>query len=234
MLKLSASLLLAASLAATTASAQTTFRFGVRAGANLATHTLPQYDPNPAYSSEGKNSLLLGGQAGVAFEANFGRLALQPALLFSQKGTKSSGSTTILSGATTPYNYFSGQGTRRTNWLELPLNVVYTPKSGHGLQLFAGPYAAVAVGGRQTTSGFQTSDSGAPRQDFSGDYAIEYGGNTNNRRFDWGVNFGVGYRMGPVQVQAGYGLGLRSLYTSTNNKVYNRGAQLTATYFWGK
>ena len=65
----------------------------------------------------------------------------------------------------------------------------------------------------------------------------------NNRRLDAGVNFGIGYRTSPLQVQLGYGLGLRNLhqpdgeiyYKYSRNfnadTAYNRVAQLTGTYF---
>ena len=76
------------------------------------------------------------------------------------------------------------------------------------------------------------------------DDQTNYGPGTNNRRLDMGVNFGVGYRQGPVQLQLGFGLGLRNLHQDTNDvfydygrnfngdAAYNRVAQLTGTYFF--
>ena len=237
MLKLSAAslLVLAATLAATTASAQTTFHFGLRAGGNLAQQTLPKGGEPPFFvlSSESSNSALLSGQAGLVFEARFGRLAFQPALLFSQKGVKSAGTLALVPPAQGQYSYdyTDWHTTTRTNWLELPLNFVYTPKIDRGFQVFGGPYVALGIGGRQISSGLETSSGGAPRRDISLNSPVVYGSG-NYQRFDAGVNLGIGYRAGPLQLQAGYGLGLRSLFTATD--CYNRVAQLTATYFWGK
>ena len=41
---------------------------------------------------------------------------------------------------------------------------------------------------------------------------IAFDSKSANRRLDAGVNFGLGYRKGPLQVQIGYGLGLRNLH----------------------
>ena len=58
------------------------------------------------------------------------------------------------------------------------------------------------------------------------------------RRLDAGLNAGVGYRAGPVQVQLGYGLGLLNQQPSKAPAFhddlpayYQRVVQLTATYF---
>jgi hypothetical protein len=146
------------------------------------------------------------------------------------------------------YNYIEQTTTNRTNWLELPLNVVYTLHGDHGLQVFGGPYVALVLGGRQKDT-FYNSSSGVrgPYTDPI-DERIGYGADTNNRRFDAGVNVGIGYRQGPLQVQLGYGLGLCNLrrpspptidpgfspqlHDFNGDPAYNRVAQLTGTYFF--
>lgn len=90
------------------------------------------------------------------------------------------------------------------------------------------------MGGRQISAGYQTSSNGAPRQDFSTERPLSFGENGTYRRLDFGVNAGLGYRRGPLQLQAGYGYGLRNLRSIDGGSSYNRVAQLTATYFWGK
>lgn len=86
------SLLFAATLlAATSASAQTTFSLGLRGGANRAVSTLGDAGRSGGdfpfgYSAD--KSALYAWQAGVVLEARWGKLALQPALVFSQKGEK--------------------------------------------------------------------------------------------------------------------------------------------------
>jgi hypothetical protein len=231
MKRLATPLLLAGALLLTvaSASAQTTFRLGVRGGANRALTTVATASNSPntyPFSYSADKSAIYAWQAGLVAEWAWGKFALQPGLQFSQKGEKLNTSATTdgivrTSSQTTSIN--------RYNWLELPLNFVYTLHSDHGLQLFAGPYYGPAV-------------DGIP---FDFDNPVSYGTDTNNHRFDAGANFGIGYRQGPVQVQLGYGLGLLNLHQPSTNVMlgaiyhefnadaaYNRVAQLTGTYFF--
>jgi hypothetical protein len=231
-----------------TASDQTIFRLGVRGGLNRALTTV---DPGSsasglnAYNRTADKNAIYAWQAGLVVEAALGKFALQPALLFSQKGEEFhtnfyfNGATAGFSAETTSVN--------RYNWLELPINIVYTLHGDHGLQLFAGPYAALAVGGRQTGTSYRSAPNVryAPKEF---DDQISYSPDTNNRRFDAGVNFGLGYRQGPVQVQASFGLGFVNLHRAIANNdpsfssfvgydfnkdaAYNRVTQLTGTYFF--
>jgi hypothetical protein len=244
MKRLPTPLLLAGSLllSTATASAQTTFRLGVRGGANRALTTLADASNSPGtfpFSYSANKSAIFAWQAGVVAEANFGKLALQPALVFSQKGEQFR--TTIIEGDFVQI-VDERTSTNRYNWLELPLNVVYTLHGDHGLQVFAGPYVAYAVGGRQ--EGTATTN-GQDLREFED--KIAYGSGTNNQRVDIGFNVGLGYRQGPVQVQLGYGLGLRNLHQAGPRSIdpsfsiyhdfnadaaHNRVAQLTGTYFF--
>ena len=230
------------------ASAQATFRLGVRGGLNRALTTV-----DPASNATGPNtfnrtadkSALYAWQAGLVLEAAFGKFAVQPALLFSQKGEKFH---------TNLYYSRAGGGfsaetksTNRYNWLELPVNFVYTRHGDHGLQLFAGPYVALGVGGRQTGTSYYAAP-GVKIAPYEFNNHVSYRPDTNNRRFDAGVNFGLGYRQGPVQVQASFGVGFVNLhreisvidpgfspfdsYNFNNDAAYNRVAQLTGTYFF--
>jgi hypothetical protein len=247
MKRLPTPLLLAGSLllGAATASAQTTFLIGVRGGANRALTTLDGARINSGfYSATGDKSPIYAWQAGVALEIAFGKFALQPAILFSQKGEKFSTFETY-GDPGFGVNTIERTSVNRYNWMELPLNFVYTLHGDHGLQVFAGPYVALAVGGRQrgtTHPYYGPAVDGIP---FDFDNQVSYGPDTNNRRIDAGVNFGVGYRQGPVQVQLGYGLGLLNLHQPSTNillgafyhdfnvdAAYNRVAQLTGTYFF--
>ena len=195
------------------------------------------------FTSSADKSPIYAWQAGVVLEVNYGKFAFQPAIAFSQKGEKIN--------TTETYGDFGVHTTEkissnRYDWLELPLNVVYTLHSDHGLQLFAGPYVAVAVGGRQRgTSSVTCPFYGGPQQKptpVAFDNDMTYGPGTENRRLDAGLNFGVGYRQGPLQVQLGYGLGLRNLrqgndtvfygHNFSADAAYNRVAQLTGTYFF--
>ena len=229
-------------LSAATVSAQPTFRLGVRGGLNRATSTAEPGSTSPSsqYYYSASKSAIYAWQAGAVLEIAFRHFALQPALVFSQKGEQFN-ATTFTSG-------FAGVSSTETssvnryNWLELPANVVYTL---HSFQVFAGPYVALGVGGRQRGTSTNTYSAGILGfQSYDFDRKTRYGSDTENRQIDAGFNFGLGYRKGPLQVQVGYGLGLRNLhqidpdYTvdSIHNfgedAAYNRMVQLTGTYFF--
>lgn len=237
-------------LSAACASAQTTFRLGLRGGANRALTTVAASGSSsgtyPFSYSTGK-AALYAWQAGVVLEASQGNFSFQPGLIFTQKGEQTTN--TFYTSGFAGNNAAQTSTTNRYNWLEIPLNVVYTLPGDHGLQVFAGPYLALGVGGHQRGSTTTVSYSGPAYDPLPGperpiDEHISYGDGTNNRRFDVGVNFGVGYRQGPVQVQLGYGLGLRNLHQPADTSridfghefgadaAYNRVAQLTGTYFF--
>ena len=234
-------LLLTVLLSAASVAAQPTFRLGLRGGLNRAASTVEPASTSPSsqYYYSASKSAIYAWQAGAVLEMTFRRFSLQPALIFSQKGEQFD--------ATTSISGFAGvTGTKsstvnRYNWLELPVNVVYTL---HGFQVFAGPYVALGVGGRQhgTISGFSPYYTRLIPQYL--DEKVAYGPNSNNCRFDAGVNFGIGYQRGPLQMQLGYGLGFWNLHQDNSYQLYNHGhdfnqdaaynrvAQLTGTYFF--
>ncbi|MGY3088114.1 hypothetical protein ACVWYF_001147 [Hymenobacter sp. UYAg731] len=282
-------------VAAPAVHAQTTVRLGVRLGGNLATRagSDPTFQPLTSNGTPVPNSVqdykrtaLLAPQFGAVLDVRFGKLAVQPAVLFSQKGTdqrlsitSSNSSGGYTSSTSDQYHTIS-----RPNYLEIPFNLVYTSGTDHGFQLFAGPYVAFGMGGRaeyentrvnSSTSGNNTGTSGGYGYGYSysnfysggtslfqykDDYPgppstiLSYPGNTSAtlsstpfaassgytiaRRFDAGLNAGVGYRRGPLQVQLGYGLGLINQQPGKAADqrddlpaYYQRVAQLTATYF---
>ena len=232
-------MLLTVLLSTASVTAQPTYKLGLRGGLNRATTTLDAASTggsNPSWSAN--KSAIYAWQAGAVLEIAFQKIAFQPALVFSQKGEQFSTQTSVIGFAGT-----SDQHTRsinRYNWLELPVNVVYTV---HGVQVFAGPYVALGMGGRQhgTISGLSPFARFTPQRI---DEKVNYGPNSNNRRLDAGINFGVGYRQGPLQMQLGYGLGLRNLHQSNSDQIYdyghnfnqdaayNRVVQFTGTYFF--
>ena len=247
MKRLATPLLLAALAGgAAPAAAQTTFRLGVRGGLNRALTTVAPINllgSGPYYTAH--KSAIYSWQAGLVLEARFHKFAFQPALLFSQKGDKLATNASI--GGVNGVTALQTTSTNRYNWLELPMNVVYTLHGDHGLQFFAGPYVALGVGGRQTGTSYLTAP-GIKTSPYEFDDRITYNSDTNNRRFDAGVSFGLGYRQGPVQVQASFGLGFLNLHREIptidpgyyifgshnfdSDAAYNRVAQLTGTYFF--
>ncbi|GAB3583288.1 porin family protein [Hymenobacter daeguensis] len=248
--------LLLTAATATTVQAQTAVTFGPRLGLNVTTSA---NSGTPSGFNQGTKSVV-GLQLGGTLNIGLGEhLAFQPSLLFTQKGMESTGSETDLTNP--PYKTtITISATTHFNYLELPLNFVYTTGGTDGFQVFAGPYVAMGVGGNGSYKGSLNSTD--PNLSFfNGDYpgslTIEYGDKQNDnsalnngnstsptivvtaRRFDAGLNGGVGYRVGPFQAQLGYGLGLVNFVpndsdgTDTGSKSYHRGFQLSANYFFG-
>lgn len=216
------------------AQAQSKFHVGLRAGANLASISSASVEITSGSTHiSSTTSPILGWQAGLQAEWVLSKeLALQPAVVLSQKG---------VSGTQDINNIFgSGSGnatvsmhtdvSARPLYVELPLHLVYSPAQYPGLQLLAGPYLAVGVGGGASLSYTLTSnDPSFPTHSGSTTLAMRYGesfpdlstynsGNNNQdvefvaiaqaRRIDAGLDVGVGYRSGPWQAQLIYGLGL--------------------------
>lgn len=252
-------LVLVCALGATTASAQTAYHFGVRVGGNYATTT--EKSPTQTFTGNGASSYskspIFAYQLGMVLEARKGNFAFQPALVFSQKGTIIKAEVAATDLNTGYLQQRKGQTTVRYNWLELPLNLVYNLPGKSGLQVFAGPYVAVGVGGKAVTEinnstndpdnpvvvpftkftdkvEYDPSDATLAKTSSLASLSIR---GFYSRRVDAGFNAGLGYQRGPVQVQAGYGLGLVNLFYNkdagiyTSQSGYNRSAQLTLTYF---
>lgn len=242
-------------IATSAVQAQSTVTFGPRLGGNLSRFS---YSGTPQQFDEVKS--MVGVQVGATANISFGNFAFQPSLIFTQKGAElKSAGRAVSNGA--PFTY-AITASPKLNYLELPLNFVYTTGGDHGFQLFAGPYVAMGVGGGGSyTVAFTSTDPDLAM--FNGNYPgslkVEYGTKQNDnsaaqnstnatsapqlvltfRRLDAGLNGGVGYRVGPFQAQLGYGLGLVNFVPSDSNgqdtgsKGYNRSFQLAANYFFG-
>ncbi|HEX8656679.1 MAG TPA: outer membrane beta-barrel protein [Hymenobacter sp.] len=273
--------------AAPTVRAQTSISLGLRLGGNLATRSGddPAYSPREgtyggtatrttATQKDYARQAIISPQFGAVLDVRFGNLALQPAVLFSQKGVDQT-----LDATTTTTTSFGGfpaekttlteklHSTSRANYLEIPVNLVYTTGGDHGFQIFAGPYVAFGMGGRAEieNQGTRTSGNGSSYYNYGGTFFLYRdtypGAPLNNfgstatttspasyeansgayvaRRFDAGINAGIGYRFSALQVQLGYGLGLvnqqpgKAPSFSTEPTAYQqRVTQLTATYFF--
>lgn len=234
------------------AHAQARLSIGPRVGFNLSGAPYKDERQNKSYDT----TFRPGVEAGLQASAQFGKWAVQPALLYSQKGFNiDDNSTTVLNGETLT---IVNKNTHRFDYLTLPLNVVYSLQAdGQGLQLFAGPYLSMLLGGEQKVdfsySYRNATSSGGGHYDYTaevkaGDY---YSDNRTvntyeSRRFDAGLQAGLGYRFGPAQVQLGYSLGLRNLgaayrfYSGINTQVEpgpsyrNRVLQASVAYLFGQ
>jgi hypothetical protein len=217
-------LLCALSLSVETAQAQTKLSLGPVVGLNIAGTT----NKSPSNTTINYRR---GFEAGLQSVIQFGHLAVQPSLRFSQKGLYERYGVDLYSRFT---NY-------RLHYLTLPVNVAYSFRQDEqGLQVFAGPYAGLLLGGnyqlttdeRGPYGGISNSDGDiAPGEDFSIPAIGASRVPRRCRRFDVGAQAGLGYRLGNVLAQADFAFGLNDLYPLYSH-TYNRTAQASLSYLF--
>lgn len=159
-----------------------------RAGINFSNLTLEVADEK--IDSKIKLGFHIGADVEIPLAADF---YIQPGLLFSTKGAKDDES--------------EANGSVHLSYLELPVTFFYKPVLGSGrLLLGAGPYAAMAVGGKVKEDGEEDRDIefegkvSAAEYDFTKLYM---------KRSDFGLNLAVGYELSMgllVQLNAQLGL----------------------------
>ncbi|SDY72256.1 Outer membrane protein beta-barrel domain-containing protein [Hymenobacter psychrophilus] len=215
--------------------AQAQVTVGPRIGLNLANVSIKNED-NSGLELDPK--LIAAPQAGITLNAAFGNLAIQPSLLFSQKGFK------VTEEERDGADSFKTEATYRLGYLELPVNLVYTTGGTEGFQVFAGPYVGIGVGGKvkakYTVTQAGVTESGSETVNVK--FASKEKNNSDDlylNQPDFGVNGGVGYKVGPFQAQAGYSLGLGNMIPKDSNgdkpdgKLRNRVIQFSLSYFFG-
>jgi hypothetical protein len=232
-------------LLAGTAQAQATFSIGPYLGGNVSTAHFADETPSSAH---------WGFDAGVLGALQFGHVAVQPAVLFAQRGFTSK-----------PVFYDSGFGgltqtSVRLHYLTIPLQVAYTQHAdGQGFQVSAGPYVSFLIGGKSVAD-YQYPGAGFIQQEGPVAAADVYTQNIGfaslrepdytfySRRLDVGAQVGLGYRLGGALLQVSYSRGLRNVATTerytigntsptydTDNPAYrNRAFQLSLSYLVGK
>jgi hypothetical protein len=157
--------------------------FGVRAGLNLANMTGKALD-----GLDNKSLTTFNVGAVVDYELSES-LSLESGLFLSNKGYK--------------IEFSGGSSTLNINYLEIPVNVSYKLDVGDNkLNLFAGPYIGLAMGGKLKT-------------DVSGidDVDIEFGTDDTDqlKGSDFGLNVGAGFQIEKISIRAQYALGLSNL-----------------------
>ena len=171
------------------AQAQCTVHIGPQVGLNIASASYL----GDSYHVKSR----AGFEAGVLGSIDFGHISFQPALLFSQKGYYLTNGSSLAAGI---YD-----DKYRLNYLTLPIKVVYTPlRSGQGLQILAGIYLGLLVGGHYERTyqqiGTTTVTAGPIIPNQSPLSYQEY----SSQRLDAGFLVGLGYRYKQAQAQANF------------------------------
>lgn len=217
--------------------AQTLVSVGPCVGLNMATF---YYRSGFGYATQASSDYRPGYTAGLQATLGSGHWVWQPAVLYSQLGHRLHGVATSYNGSTP--QPFSQEV--RANYLVVPLTLARTQQaSGQGLQVFAGPYLGILLGGRARVEdpyGVTTTGQVANAHQDHND------GNFYSQRFDVGVQAGVGYRCQAWLVRATYCLGLHDMDVSYDpsrgsspyyqSYYYNQAWQLSLAYLvsWKK
>jgi hypothetical protein len=187
-------------------SIQAQIKFGPKVGLNLSTMTLK----NSGVALDPKT--LVGFHIGVISEIPIsGNFVLQPALLYSSKGSK--------------YSFLGEETSISPDFLEIPVNVAYKFDLG-GMKFFidAGPYFAYGIGGKIKSGGESKS--------------ITFGSddNADMKPFDVGLNFGVGLDIKSFLLSFNYELGLANLIPGTTDgaEAKSKVIGISVGYLFGK
>jgi hypothetical protein len=214
---------------------QAQVKFGVKAGMNF-----DNISQNFAESDwEIPTKMRLAYNVGVT--ADFGLsdvLSLQSGLVLTSKGFSYDLDDEEFGEGIDGYYRWSA------NYLEVPVNFAYKISD---FQVYAGPYVAIGIGGKWkydvTFDGESDSDEGKLKPAFGevsdGDLAED---EEAYSALDYGLNFGIGYQVGPILINAGYSLGLGNATPAYEGdedgerddyKMSNRVISLSFSYFFG-
>lgn len=225
------------------------FSFGPKVGMNLSKYSYNYKESD----NEPDVKMLVAPLVGFAVNYQFiDVLALQSGLFYSGKGA----ATDLKKVADNDdlVDEYDGYARKSTGYIELPVNVAYGIPIGESqLQIFAGPYLAFGIMGKMKwdyTVKYVSGDSETEKDDYKikfknkvdesdydGDDYVEY-----QTALDFGLNFGLGFKTGPILINAGYSLGLSNLqpkrggdedYDNKDYKFTNRVINVSAAFLFG-
>lgn len=135
----------------------------------------------------------------------------------------------------------------RFNYFEIPVNFAFKIDE---FQIFAGPYLAIGVGGKSAVNINVVYENGSTISiDGVADYIPVFGdidpADLDNdeiafNALDFGLNFGLGYKVGPMLLNVGYSLGLGNITTGMKDseldpadyKMSNRVIKVSVSFFF--
>lgn len=212
--------------------------FGAHAGVNFATlksEYTPSGGPDQKETGKTKVGFLVGVVANIPFSS---ALSFRPELNFIQKGGKFSSNETI-SGVT-----YIDKSDVTFNFIELPLNIVYSMPAGPGrFCVGAGPNISFGLSGKNKYS-YSYSGSGFPSQSGSETANVKFDGKKNAdlppndndihlKALDFGGNALVGYKMNMgFFFNAGYTFGFSNLDPNPNTSLKTGGFTIKIGYMF--
>jgi Outer membrane protein beta-barrel domain len=214
-----------AAFAVTAVATQAQAKFGAHAGINAASQT-NKYKSGTQTTTQNfksKVGITIGAVAEISITD---AVVFRPELNFTQKGGKFKETT---SGVTV-------DASLSTNYLELPLNVIYKFEAGGGnVFVGAGPSLGFGLSGK---SKYKQSGSGITFEDNT---SVKFDGKANAtdndthlKALDFGANFLAGYQMSNnIFFKASYSLGLSNINPEDGGTTKNKGFGFTIGYMFG-
>jgi Outer membrane protein beta-barrel domain len=215
-----------AAFAVTAVATQAQVKFGAHAGINAASFTskFKSGTQTVTEKSKSKAGFTIGAVAEISITD---AVVFRPELNFTQKGGKVK---ETVSGVT-------DESTLSTNYLELPLNVIYKFEAGAGnVFVGAGPSIGFGLSGKAK---FKESGTGIPTVEGSQSVKFDGKDNANDgkahlKSLDFGANFLAGYQMSNnIFFKASYSLGLSNIDPDKDNTTKNKGFGFTVGYMFG-
>ncbi|MEN8120968.1 MAG: porin family protein [Bacteroidota bacterium] len=224
---------------------QAQVKFGVKAGLNM--NNIAQSFKESSWESAAKMNL--GFNFGLTADYELSEaMSIQTGLVYTSKGFKYDleEEYDIQAGES-----IDGYDKVSFNYLEIPIHFAYKMDA---FQIYAGPYVAFGIGGKNKWD-FTYSDGTGEYKDADeflfkpafGDLSQEDIDSDDDfySALDYGLNFGVGYTVGPILINAGYSLGLGNLtpgisadgygdYDPKDFKLSNRVISVSVSYFFGE
>jgi len=218
-------------------------QFGPKLGLNLANCAFNFKESDWEPETKMRLAFAFGGVIDYGFSDAF---SLQSGLMFSSKGFSYD-----LDEISNDYETnYDGYERFILNYLELPIHAVYKIK---GFQIFAGPYLGFGIGGKYKWD-YTYTDIFGEKQSEKGDTKLKpkmgevkegdldddegaYSG------LDYGIDFGLGYQIKSILINAGYSLGLGNINPKSEDsskddrkdyKFSNRVISISVSYLFGK
>lgn len=214
-----------------TATAFSQISIGVQGTGNLSDASIETVDfVNPTK----KSRVLPGGGIVVDFIVN-PSITVRTGVNYLQNGIKLEASITGIPGEITE---IATTGKVNMNYLQVPLNLLYTTKGSTQFFFGGGPYFSYALSGKTKTESTIKFSDGSTETDVEESDLFEKDdeGETYWKRSDFGVGAIAGVRLpGGLFANVGYQFSLANLSKAEDEKYRNRGLQLTIGYFlWRK
>ena len=227
------------------AQTQAQIKFGLKAGmnANNISTDLQSGGDDEIFTSKMFYSYHFGAIVEIGFS---NALSLQSGLMYTTKGWEVDFDEVFkedIADGLTVDGYYRFM----FNYLEVPVNMAY--KFG-SFQLYAGPYVAVMLSGKNkfdiTMEEDGVSESDSDEYDFKPVFSEVKDGDVPDDEeaiygLDYGINMGAGYRVGKFLISAGYSLSLGNILPAyegdtesrNDNRISPNTITLSLSYFFG-